>query len=196
MGANLRLWLLAGALLSTAACSASIDNAKVDNASVDPPSAPSLSAGLTPAARPRPAAATRVALALPLESGEGAVGVDQLRDDEAAMPDIAGRWVGVWSGFGVMSRRVSMARAEFSQAGRWGWGKIVLSDTLAADVPAVVTYRGALGVPVIFDVFPTHVAMKHEAGGAYLSAVFRVDGDRMLGTLRGHDTLIVLSRER
>jgi len=26
--------------------------------------------------------------------------------------------------------------------------------------------------------------------------VFRVDGDRMLGALRGHDTLIVLSRER
>src|SRR5262249_20555902 len=99
-------------------------------------------------------------------------------------------------GFGVMSRRVSMARAEFSQAGRWGWGKIVLSDTLAADVPAIVTYRGALGVPVIFDVFPSHVVMKHEAGGAYLSAVFRVDGDRMLGTLRGRRTPIGLSRER
>jgi len=45
-------------------------------------------------------------------------------------------------------------------------------------------------------VFPARVVMKHEAGGAYLSAVFRVDGDRMLGTLRGYDTLIVLSRER
>src|SRR5262249_9136400 len=55
---------------------------------------------------------------------------------------------------------------------------------------------GALGVPVMFDVFPTRVVMKHEAGGAYLSAVFRVDGDRMLGTLRGHDTLILLSRDR
>jgi hypothetical protein len=186
MGANLRLLLLAGAFLSTAACSASVDKH----------SASSLSAGFVPAARSRPAAATRVALALPLQSGEGAAGLDQLRGDEAAMPDIAGRWVGVWSGFGVMSRRVSMARAEFSQAGRWGWGTIVLSDTLAADVPAVVTYRGALGVPVIFDVFPTSVVMKHEAGGAYLSAVFRVHGDRMLGTLRGHDTLIVLSRER
>jgi len=91
---------------------------------------------------------------------------------------------------------VSTARAEFSQAGRWGWGKIVLSDAVAAHVPAIVTNRGALGVPVIFDVFPARVVMKHEAGGAYLSAVFRVDGDRMLGTLRGYDTLIVLSRER
>ena len=178
MGTNLRLLLLAGALLSTAACSARVESSFV------------------PTARPRPPATMRVALALPLESGEGAVGRDQLSGDEAATPDIAGRWTGVWSGLGVMSRRMNMARAEFSQAGRWGWGKIVLSDTLAADVPPVVTYRGALGVPVIFDVFPTRVVMKHEAGGAYLSAVFRVDGDRMLGTLRGHDTLIVLSRER
>jgi len=59
-----------------------------------------------------------------------------------------------------------------------------------------VTYRGALGVPVVFDVFPPRVVMKHESGGNYLSAVFRIDGDRMLGALRGHDTLIVLSRDR
>ena len=124
------------------------------------------------------------------------MGKEQLLTDEPAVPDIAGRWIGVWSGFGVLTRRVSMARAEFTQAGRWGWGKIVLSDALAADVPAVVTYRGALGVPVVFDVFPARVVMKHEAGGNYLSAVFRIDGDRMLGALRGHDTLIVLSRER
>lgn len=186
MGANLRLLLLAGAFLSMAACSASVET----------PSLSPRSADSVPAAPFRTALTIRVALALPLESGESAVGLDQLRGEEAAVPDIAGRWTGVWSGFGIMSRRVSLARAEFNQAGRWGWGKIVLSDTLAADVPAVVTYRGALGVPVIFDVFPSRVVMKHEAGGSYLSAVFRVDGDRMLGTLRGHDTLIVLSRDR
>jgi len=51
-------------------------------------------------------------------------------------------------------------------------------------------------VPVVFDVSPARVVMKHEAGGSYLSAVFRIDGDRMLGALRGHATLIVLSRDR
>jgi len=177
--------VLASALVSMAACSTRAEAPRL---------AP-LSPG--PAAHPRWTSLTmRVALALPMESGEGAAALDRLRSDEADVPDIAGRWTGVWSGFGVMSRRVSMARAEFNQAGRWGWGKIVLSDTLAADVPPVVTYRGALGVPVMFDVFPTRVVMKHEAGGAYLSAVFRVDGDRMLGTFRGHDTLILLSRDR
>jgi hypothetical protein len=184
--ANLRLLLLASALLATAACSTS----------GEAPGLSPRSAGYVPAERHRMAMTTRVALSLPLESGEAAVDRDGLLPDEPAVPDIAGRWTGVWSGFGVMHRRVSMARAEFTQAGRWGWGTLVLSDTLAADVPAIVTYRGALGVPVVFDVFQTRVVMKHESGGNNLSAVFRVDGDRMLGALRGHDTLIVLSRER
>jgi len=185
MDGTLRLLLLASALVATAACSTRAEAPRLS------PLSPGASA------QPRRTPATmRVALALPLDSGEGGAALDQLRSDEGEVPDIAGRWTGVWSGFGVMSRRVSLARAEFNQAGRWGWGKIVLSDTLAADVPPVVTYRGALGVPVMFDVFPARVVMKHEAGGAHLSAVFRVDGDRMLGTLRGHDTLILLSRDR
>ena len=184
--ASLRLLLLASALASTAACSISGEG---------PVWWPAASE-LAPIERPRPAFAMRVALTLPVESGDGAVGKERLIADEPAVPDIAGRWTGVWSGLGVMTRRVSTAQAEFTQTGRWGWGKIVLSDTLAADVPAVVTYRGALGVPVVFDVFPARVVMKHESGGNYLSAVFRIDGDRMLGALRGHDTLIVLSRER
>ena len=184
--ANLRLLLLASALLATAACSTG----------GEAPGLSPRSAGYVPAERHRTAMTARVALSLPLESSEPAVDKDRLLPDEPAVPDIAGRWTGMWSGLGVMNRRVSVARAEFTQAGRWGWGTIVLSDTLAADVPAVVTYRGALGVPVVFDVFQTRIIMKHESGGNHLSAVFRVDGDRMLGALRGHDTLIVLSRER
>jgi hypothetical protein len=183
VSANLRLLLLASALATTAACTTGVEA---------PAWSPLSSAA--PIDRPRPLA-SRVVLSLPLEAPEG-MSRDRLLPDEPAIPDIAGRWTGVWSGYGVMTRRVSLARAEFTQAGRWGWGKIVLSDTLAADVPAVVTYRGALGVPVVFDVFPPRVVMKHESGGNYLSAIFRIDGDRMLGALRGHDTLIVLSRDR
>lgn len=182
--ANLRLLLLASALATTAACTTGVE------APVWSP----LSSSAAAIDRPRPLASP-VVLSLPLEAPEG-VTRDRLLPDEPTIPDIAGRWTGVWSGYGVMTRRVSLARAEFTQAGRWGWGTIVLSDTLAADVPAVVTYRGALGVPVVFDVFPPRVVMKHESGGNYLSAVFRIDGDRMLGALRGHDTLIVLSRDR
>jgi len=115
--------------------------------------------------------------------------------EEPALPDIAGRWMGIWSGYGVMARRTSTARAEFMQAGRWGWGKIALADTLAADVPVIVSYRGALGVPVVFDVFQTAVVVKHEAGGRHLTAVFKIDGDQLVGMLRGYGTLIVLARQ-
>jgi hypothetical protein len=180
---KLRLLLLAAVFLSIAACSVGHE-------------VPGLSPRAAGYAEHHRPATTRVALSLPLESSDGAVDRDQLLPDEPALPDIAGRWTGVWSGSGVTTRRVSLARAEFTQAGHWGWGTIVLSDTLAADVPAIITYRGALGVPIVFDVFQARVVMKHESGGNQLSAVFRVDGDRMLGALRGYDTLIVLSRQR
>src|SRR5258708_24168971 len=130
----------------------------------------------------------RVSQSLPLESSEPAVEKDRLLPDEPAVPDIAGRWTGMWSGLGVMNRRVSVAQAEFTQAGRWGWGTIVLSDTLAADVPAVVTYRRALGVPVRFDVFQTRGIMKPALGGNHLSAVFPGPRPRPSSRARAHHT--------
>src|SRR5438309_280230 len=166
--AKLRLLLLASALVSTAACTTGGEG----------PGWWPAASELTPMERPRPALAMRVALSLPVESGDGTVARDRLIADEPAVPDIAGRWTGVWSGLGVMTRRVSTAQAEFTQAGRWGWGTIVLSDTLAADVPAVVTYRGVLGATVVFDVFPGRIVMEHEAGAV---SVDREISDRRRG---------------
>jgi hypothetical protein len=115
---------------------------------------------------------------------------------EPGLPNVSGRWAGTWSGFGVMARRTSAAQAEFTQNGRWGWGRIVLADTLAADVPEIITRRGTLGVPVVFDVSQSGLVVKHEVGGGHLTALFKVRGDQMVGMIRGHDTLIVLSRQR
>lgn len=189
-GPNFRRVLIGGALLSAAALATSRGWA-------DGPGTPAHYFG----AQDRPgAAASRVALSLPAAPHDRAVPREPHRFsqslDEPPLPYIAGRWMGSWSGLGVMSRRTSAAQAEFIQAGRWGWGKIILADTLAADVPFVVSYRGALGVPVLFDVFQSAVLVKHEAGGRYLTAVFRIEGDRMIGMLRGHGTLIVLARQR
>src|SRR5207302_6265004 len=84
---------------------------------------------LTPMERPRPALAMRVALSLPVESGDGTVARDRLIADEPAVPDIAGRWTGVWSGLGVMTRRVSteIGRASCRERGEivgvGGWCK-------------------------------------------------------------------------
>jgi hypothetical protein len=184
VGSRARLLLIASALLSTGA-------AMTSHGWPDGPDVPRRRSGTL---------TSRVALPLLAAPHERAVAGEPTpwgrSIDEAPLPDVAGRWTGTWSGLGVMSRRTSTAQAEFIQAGRWGWGKIILADTLAADVPSVVSYRGALGVPVLFDVFQSAVLVKHEAGGSHLTAVFRIEGDRMIGMLRGHGTLIVLARQR
>src|SRR5947199_170817 len=79
-----------------------------------------------------------------------------------------------------------------------GWTNLwlVLADTLAADVPEIITRRGTMGVPVVFDVSQSIVVVKHEVGGGHLTAFFKVKGDQMVGMIRGHDTLIVLARQR
>ena len=53
-----------------------------------------------------------------------------------------------------------------------------------------------MGVPVVFDVSQSIVVVKHEVGGGHLTAFFKVKGDQMVGMIRGHDTLIVLARQR
>ena len=188
---DLRLLLAGGALLSISAGATS----RVWADSWGQPTR------LAPAEHYASAVTTRVVLPLLVGPQDVAVAKEYGRwwrgpAEEPALPDIAGRWMGIWSGYGVMVRRTSTARAEFMQAGRWGWGKIALADTLAADVPVIVSYRGALGVPVVFDVFQTAVVVKHEAGGRHLTAVFKIDGDQLVGMLRGYGTLIVLARQR
>jgi hypothetical protein len=189
IGTNARILLIASALLSATAMTA--------RGWADGPATP----GHRPGGQGRATTiASRVALPLPAaphdRDSAGEPNLWRRSLDDPPLPDVAGRWTGSWSGLGVMSRRTSTAHAEFIQAGRWGWGKIILADTLAADVPSVVSYRGALGVPVLFDVFQSAVLVKHEAGGSHLTAVFRIEGDRMIGMLRGHGTLIVLARQR
>ena len=179
--AKLRLLLIGGAMLSA---SCATHRELVVMAVEQPMFAMANLAQLVPAVEPKD----------DFLAGEG--GSRGWPPAESRVPNVGGRWTGTWSGLGVMARRTSTAEAEFTQSGRWGWGRILLADTLAADVPEIITRRGTLGVPVVFDVSQSAVVVKHEVGGGYLTAVFKVDGDRMVGMLRGHDTLIVLARRR
>jgi hypothetical protein len=118
---------------------------------------------------------------------------------QAPLADVAGHWVGLWSGLGVMSLpRTSTAVADFTQAGLSGHGRVVLNDTGAAEVPMAVSLAGAAGVPVTVDVNGPDVVVRHEAGAQHFLAVLRVTGDRMEGHVPGSagPLRIVLNREK
>ena len=103
----------------------------------------------------------------------------------ARLADVAGRWIGTWSGRGVMSWRTSRAEARFVQVGRWGEGRLLLADTLAAEVPDVVKWEGARGIRVVLEVGATGVVVRHAADGRLFRAALVLDGDRLTGRVDG-----------
>ncbi|MBI2161825.1 MAG: hypothetical protein HYU25_15865 [Candidatus Rokubacteria bacterium] len=117
--------------------------------------------------------------------------------EEPSVADVGGRWTGQWHGFGVFDwPRTAQAEAQFTQQGSRGEGRLVLADTLTADVPEVVSIEGLQGVRVALKVNGSTLVVKHEANGHHLKGVFKVDGDRMVGRFEGSTARIVLVRSR
>ncbi len=117
--------------------------------------------------------------------------------DARPVVDVGGRWAGTWHGFGVFDwPRTAQAEAEFTQQGRVGEGRLVLADTLTADVPEIVTSQGLQGVRVAFEVKGSTLIVKHQMNGHRLTGVFTVEGDRMVGRLEGSTARLVLVRSR
>jgi hypothetical protein len=117
--------------------------------------------------------------------------------EDGPLADINGRWVGVWAGWGVMTPRRAVASAEFEQYGRHAEGRLVLEDTLAADVPWPVRLAGSRGVPVVLLVKGSRtVVLRHEKGVNQLAVSFTVQGDRLIGRVEGTErpAVIVLTR--
>ena len=116
------------------------------------------------------------------------------------LANVAGRWTGTWRGTGVMGlARGSRAEAVFTQAGRWGDGRLTLDDTLASEViPDIVRWEGTRGIRVVLDVGAARVVVRHAAGASLFRAEFAVAGDRLVGRLAngGGPVSIVLARER
>lgn len=116
-----------------------------------------------------------------------------------ALPvDISGRWSGSWSGYGLLnSRRTSTALAEFTRDGSTVRGRLVLDDVAAAEAPLAVRLAGVSGVPVVVGARGSRIVVRHLLGSRVFLAVFRVDGDRMIGVVSPpQDSIrIVMTRE-
>ena len=114
--------------------------------------------------------------------------------------DISGKWSGSWRGYDVMGVvRNEDATADLRQQGSRGTGRFVLHTTgVAAGMPIEVRNAGLTGLPVQFEVSGGRVAMRHELGSRLFAADFEVEGDRMLGRVRGAEpeVRIVLTRVR
>ncbi|HBH04844.1 MAG TPA: hypothetical protein DDZ42_23525 [Candidatus Rokubacteria bacterium] len=113
-----------------------------------------------------------------------------------ALADVGGRWAGTWSGSGVMAPRTSRAEARFAQLGRWGEGRLLLSDTLAADVPEVVKWEGGRGIRVLLEVGATGAVVRHADDGRLFRAALVVEGDRLTGFVENGGTPVRLALAR
>ena len=98
--------------------------------------------------------------------------------------EISGRWVGSWRAIDTMSvPREGMLDVDFAQDGASGRGRMAWFDTHITNVPESARLAGALGVPVVFAISGSNVALRHELGARQLSMQLSVDGDEMVGML-------------
>jgi peptidoglycan-associated lipoprotein len=115
-----------------------------------------------------------------------------------AAVDVTGTWRGNWIGYGILEiPREEVASAELTQRGSSGTGRMMLEGTDAAEtVPLAMRHAGITGSRVAIDVSGSNVVMTHELGGEFFTLDFVVDGDRMVGQVRGsdHPTRIELTR--
>jgi peptidoglycan-associated lipoprotein len=100
--------------------------------------------------------------------------------------DVSGQWQGRWIGYGIVDiPRNEPARADLVQRGGHGRGHLVLENANAAEsVPVPLRRAGLVGARVEFDVSGDRLTMRHELGGGLFTIDWRVEGDRMFGTLR------------
>lgn len=114
--------------------------------------------------------------------------------------DVAGRWTGTWSGYGVaVVPRAEEVTLDLVQAGTLGKGWLLMDGTLAADsVPDSVRDSGMTGIRIVFDVSGGQLRLRHELGSELFEAEMVVLGDRMVGRVLRTDLPVRfdLMRER
>ena len=100
--------------------------------------------------------------------------------------EVSGRWVGSWRSIDTMNvPREGMLDADLAQDGASGRGRMVWFDTHITNVPESARLAGALGVPIVFAVSGSNLAVRHELGARQLAMQLSIDGDELTGTLDG-----------
>ena len=116
----------------------------------------------------------------------------------AAPANVAGRWEGSWSGYG-MSRtlRGGIAQAELTVNGSTGQGRLTLIDArLAEGVPAAVREASSFGAPIEVSVSDNGMWVNGTEPGRPFAATFILQGDKLVGQFihTGSPVRIELSR--
>ncbi|HEY7436955.1 MAG TPA: hypothetical protein VIE41_17570 [Methylomirabilota bacterium] len=97
--------------------------------------------------------------------------------------NIAGRWEGTWSGYG-MSRtlRGGVAKADLTLDGGIGQGRLVLVDArMAEGVPLALRENSSFGSPIELSVSETEMWMNGTEPGRPFAATFTLQGDKLIG---------------
>jgi hypothetical protein len=97
--------------------------------------------------------------------------------------DVAGRWEGTWSGYG-MSRtlRGGVAQAVLTVDGATGKGRLALVDArMAEGVPLSLRENSSFGSPIELSVSETEMWVNGTEPGRPFAATFTLQGDRLVG---------------
>ncbi len=97
--------------------------------------------------------------------------------------NVAGRWEGTWSGYGLSrTPRGGVAQAFLTVDGRLGHGRLVLVDSrLAEGVPLSLRENSSFGSPIELSVSETEMWVNGTQPGRPFAATFTLKGDRLIG---------------
>jgi len=111
--------------------------------------------------------------------------------------DVAGKWVGSWVGTGLFSSvRQENLTLDLAQSGDAGYGRLVIDNAIAAEsVPWQVRQQGLAGIRVFAEISGGKVKLMYEQDKRVFTADLKVMGDQMVGTVRGSNVRMILTRE-
>jgi hypothetical protein len=99
-------------------------------------------------------------------------------------PDVAGRWEGTWSGYGLLhSVRGGVAQAFLDlDGGATGKGTLALRDSqMAEGVPLAIREKSSFGAPIEVSVFENDMWVNGTQPGRPFAALFTLQGNRLVG---------------